>query len=121
MQYTEGYLAFLDILGFSKFVENEKNGQATADLFEFVNKFGYLFNTSPNLHVQISFFSDTIIITTNELDRLVLPIYIAELYLKDKLGLLFRGAIVYGKYYHKKGASYKIYTPLCIMFKIFKF
>ena len=106
MKYTEGYLAFLDVLGFSKFVENEENGQATSDLFDFVNKFCYLFNTTPNLHVQVSFFSDTIIITTDELHRLVLPIYIAESYLKDKLGLLFRGAIVYGKYYHKKGTTF---------------
>ena len=106
MQYTEGYLAFLDVLGFSKFVENEGNGQATADLFEFVKKFCYFFNTSPNLHVQVSFFSDTIIITADELEHLVLPIYIVESYLKSKLGLLFRGAIVYGKYYHKSGTTF---------------
>jgi hypothetical protein len=44
MEYTEGYLAFLDILGFSKFVEDEKNGQATADLFKFVEWFRDYFN-----------------------------------------------------------------------------
>ena len=106
MQYKEGYLAFLDVLGFSKFVGNECNGQTTADLFEFVNKFCYLFNTSPEPQTQASFFSDTIIITANELDNLILPIYIAESYLKDKLGLLFRGAIVKGKYYHKNGTTF---------------
>ena len=106
MQYTEGYLAFLDILGFSKFVEDESNGQATSDLFEFVKKFCFLFNTSPQLNVQVSFFSDTIIITADELENLVLPIYIAESYLKDNLGLLLRGAIVYGKYYHNEGTTF---------------
>lgn len=106
MKYTEGYLAFLDILGFSKFVENENNGEATTNLFEFVKKFSHLFNTSPALNVQVSFFSDTIIITSEKLDKLIVPIYLAESYLKDSLGLLFRGSIVYGKYYHKDGSTF---------------
>ena len=106
MEYTEGYLAFLDILGFSQYVNKEENGQATADLFDFVKKLCWFFNTSPELHIQISFFSDTIIMTTNELDHLILPINIAESYLKKSLGLLFRGGIVYGKYYHKDGVTF---------------
>ena len=36
MKYTEGYVAFIDILGFSKFIEIEENGENTFDLFEFV-------------------------------------------------------------------------------------
>ncbi len=106
MKYTDGYLAFLDILGFSKFVENENNGEATTNLFEFVKKFSHLFNTSPELNVQVSFFSDTIIITSEKLDKLIVPIYLAESYLKDSLGLLFRGSIVCGKYYHKDGSTF---------------
>ena len=45
-------------------------------------------------------------LTADELERLVEPIYIAESYLKDKLGLLFRGGICYGKYYHKDSVTF---------------
>lgn len=106
MKYTEGYLAFLDILGFSNFVRDESNGQETEKLFEFIKKFCYLFNTSPQLDVNVSFFSDTIIITSKELSKLQVPICISEIYLKSTLGLLFRGGIVYGKYYHKDGSTF---------------
>lgn len=44
--------------------------------------------------------------TADELEKLVAPIYIAESYLKDKLGLLFRGGIYYGKYYHDNGVTF---------------
>ena len=70
MEYTEGYLAFLDILGFSKFVEDEKNGQATADLFKFVEWFSDFFNKDSKHKVNVSFFSDTIIITSEEFQGL---------------------------------------------------
>ena len=46
MEYSEGYLAFIDILGFSKYVSTDENGPKTYDLFEFVKKFCYLFSTS---------------------------------------------------------------------------
>ena len=106
MKYTEGYLAFIDILGFSNYVGDENNGEKTYIMFEFVKKFCYLFNSSPELQVEVSFFSDTIIITSDEFEKLLLPIYIAESYLKDKLNLLFRGSIVYGKYYHSEGTTF---------------
>ena len=44
--------------------------------------------------------------TTDELEKLVAPIFIAESYLRDKLGLLFRGGICYGKYYHDNGVTF---------------
>ena len=44
MEYKEGYVAFIDILGFSTYVSNEENANGTYDLFEFVRKFCYLFN-----------------------------------------------------------------------------
>lgn len=106
MQYTEGYLAFLDILGFSQYVNEEENGQKTAELFGFVKKFCDLFNSAPQVQFHVSFFSDTIIITTNEIDHLVVPIFILESYLKEHMGLLFRGGIVYGKYYHDEGVTF---------------
>lgn len=106
MEYTEGYLAFLDILGFSKFVEDEKNGQATADLFKFVEWFSDFFNKDSKHKVNVSFFSDTIIITSEEFQGLNMPIFLAEHYLRNNLGLLFRGSVVYGKYYHENGTTF---------------
>lgn len=106
MTYKDGYVAFIDILGFSTYVSNENNANGTNALFDFVRKFSDLFNTSPDLKIEVSFFSDSIVITANELEDLVAPIYIAESYLKDKLGLLFRGGICYGKYYHNNGVTF---------------
>lgn len=106
MQYTEGYVAFIDILGFSNYVNNADNGNQTLDLFEFVEKFCYLFNTSPSLKINVSFFSDSIILSSCSLDKLVIPILMAESYLRDKLGLLFRGGIAYGQYYYHKDVTF---------------
>ena len=57
MKYTEGYVAFIDILGFSKFIEIEENGENTFDLFGFVKRFCRLFNSSNKLNVNVAFFS----------------------------------------------------------------
>lgn len=45
-------------------------------------------------------------ITTSKLDWLIPTINIAESYLKKDLGLLFRGGICYGKYYHENGITF---------------
>ncbi len=74
MQYTEGYVAFIDILGFSNYVNNADNGNQTLYLFEFVEQFCYLFNTSPSLKINVSFFSDSIILSSCSLDKFVIPI-----------------------------------------------
>ena len=39
MNYKEGYVAFIDILGFSAYVSDEENANGTYDLFEFARKF----------------------------------------------------------------------------------
>lgn len=106
MEYTEGCLAFLDILGFSHYVGSEENFEKTYKLFEFVKKYCWFFNTSPQLKVEVSFFSDTVVITAKEFENLIIPIYMAESFLKKELGLLFRGGIVYGKYYHKDDTTF---------------
>lgn len=106
MEYTSGYVAFIDILGFSTFVSTEDNGEKTAELFSFINKFCYLFNSSEKLKINVSFFSDSIVITAEELTSLIPPIYIAESYLQAHLGLLFRGGVAFGKYYHQNGVTF---------------
>lgn len=106
LQYRDGYVAFIDILGFSTYVEDENNARKTNDLFSFVKNFCILFNDSPSLDTQVSFFSDSIVLSAKELTSLIVPISLAESYLDDNLGLLFRGGIVFGKYYHKDGVTF---------------
>lgn len=106
MQYSQNYVAFIDILGFSNYVSNEENAEKTQDLFAFVEKFRHLYNTSPQLRTKVSFFSDSIVITSDEIESIILAIHLAESYLKKNLGLLFRGGICYGKYYHKNDITF---------------
>ncbi len=106
MDYQEGYVAFIDILGFSNYVLNEANKEKVADLFVFVEKYCYLFNTSPQLSQNTAFFSDSIVIASDNLEKMSISIYIAESYLKNNLGLLFRGGITYGKYYYAKNVIF---------------
>lgn len=106
MKYDEGYVAFIDILGFSNFVSKEENVEKVNDLFKFVHNFSDLFNDEEKLGVKVSFFSDSIVISAKLLDRLLAPILIAESFLIKNLHLLFRGGITYGKYYHHDGVTF---------------
>ena len=103
MEYTNGYVAFVDILGFSNLVTKDNDVSKVKDLFEFVEKFQNFFNTSPELHTKVAFFSDSIVFTTDSsnLEMLLLAIRISESYLYNHLGRYFRGAITKGKYYHE--------------------
>ena len=107
--YKEGYVAFVDILGFSNYVLQEENAGKINDLMIFVNKFQYLYNKSPELKVKISFFSDSIVLSTEDnshLGMVLLAIWIAESYLYEHTSLLFRGAISEGKYYNENNISF---------------
>lgn len=109
MEYSNGYVAFIDILGFSKYVSEESNGEIINDLFDFVKKFQYLFNYSPKLNVKVAFFSDSIVITTpkeESFQTLLVAIWIAESYLHKNTGLYFRGGITKGLYYHKEDVAF---------------
>ena len=111
MEYTNGDVAFIDILGFSNLVSNEQSADKVKDLFEFVEKFQYLFNSSPELNTNVAFFSDSIILSTNNqardnLDMLFWAIWIAESYLYKYTHLFFRGGITKGLYYHKGSTAF---------------
>ena len=111
MEYNEGYVALIDILGFGSYVKEETNKERVRELFRFFEKFSYLFNTSNNLHIEVSLFSDTLVLTADELCKLVLPILIVEDYLHKNLNLLFRGGITFGKYFHQNA---NIFGPAVI-------
>lgn len=111
MEYTNGYVAFIDILGFSNLVSNEQSADKVKDLFEFIKKFQYLFNSSPELNANVAFFSDSIILSTNNqvkdnLGMLFFAIWIAESYLYKHTHLFFRGGIIKGLYYHKDSTAF---------------
>lgn len=106
MKYKKGYVCFIDVLGFSSYVKNELNIEETYGLFDFMKKFCYLFNDSKKLETEVSFYSDSIIITSSDIMSLIPAIWIAESYLKKELGLLFRGAICYDNYFHEKGITF---------------
>ena len=106
MKYVDGYIAFIDILGFSQLVSDETNGENIKKLFQFIEKYCYLYNTSPELSQNVAFFSDSIVLASNDIYMLNTSIQIAESYLKSELGLVFRGGITYGKYYYEKGVVF---------------
>ncbi len=105
MEYEFGYVAFIDILGFSNLVLDENNIEIVDKLLHFVNNFQYLFNNSAKLNLRMAFFSDSIVLTTNDQESDSLPllltaIHLAELELYEDTGLYFRGGITKGKYYY---------------------
>lgn len=99
--YKKGYVAFLDILGFSNFIENA-DPDSVEKLFNFIEKLKTLFNS--NTGIEMDFFSDSIILMTDthELSSFLFPIYLAESYLTKELGLLFSGAMTSGEYYQQE-------------------
>ena len=99
MKYEEKYVAFLDVLGFSSFVKKENNIEIVSQLFDFINKLCYFFNSSPELLIQASFFSDSIVFISEKLGTLLIAISLAEGYVSNEMGLLFRGGISWGKTY----------------------
>lgn len=107
IEYKNGYVAFIDILGFSKLVEKKENYNDSKNLFEFVDNICKFFNKS-RLDVKLAFFSDTIIITSDlcNLVEIALTIRILESYLWENLKLVFRGSIVKGLYYNEKGIAF---------------
>lgn len=109
IDYIEGHVAFIDILGFSNLVLDKDNADKVKDVTEFVGKFQYFFNSSPKLRTKVAFFSDSIVLTTDDtsdLGMLFLAIWIAESYLYSKTGLLFRGGISRGLFYHNEAIAF---------------
>lgn len=106
MEYKKGYVAFIDILGFSNFVSDEQSAEKVKELFEFIKKFQCAMNSSQDLDTKVAFFSDSIVFTTENtlkygLDMIFTAIWTAELYLNQYLKLYFRGGITKGLYYHE--------------------
>lgn len=106
LKYSEGYVAFIDILGFSEYVINEDNGEKTKQLFSFIKSICDKFNKNNKLCLGLSFFSDSIVLVSEKFWKIAVMISHLEETLKSELGLLFRGGICYGKYYHDEEMTF---------------
>lgn len=95
MKYHRGFIAFMDILGFKKYLCDEDNGIDKAySVFEFAEKISYLFNTSDINGIKIEFFSDSFVLTTEEEDlgaftTLLIACHGVEVYLTDEYSNYF--------------------------------
>ena len=103
MEYSYGYVAFIDILGFKNLVLDEDNLEKVNTLFRFVNAVQKSFNNANNYTTKVAFFSDSIIITTEDtklesLLQVFTLIHLVESDLHQITGLYTRGGITKGKY-----------------------
>ena len=101
MGYEEGYIAFIDVLGFSQCVLEEANADKVDDLYYFFNLVRNSYKDYKNEKTNVAIYSDSIVISSDEFEHLLFPIGMFEFFLQSKLGLLFRGGITKGNYYHK--------------------
>lgn len=111
MKYSYGYVAFIDILGFSNLILQKNTIEDVNTMIEFVFKFRYLYNTSNKLKVKIEFFSDSIVMTIDEnsnsaLEQLLTAIHIASIALYKNTGLFYRGGITKGYYHHTQSTVF---------------
>lgn len=101
MQYTEGYLAFIDILGFSEWVKVEGNMESVEKVIKDINRVCDYINEIKKLGVKAAFFSDSIVLMEEDgYWGIIIGIRLLEYMLNKETGLLYRGAIVKGKYFH---------------------
>ena len=100
IEYESGIVAMIDFLGFGSFVSDENNLENVIKINDFIKKLCYVFNTS-HLCAKLSFFSDTIVVATKYLAGVLPPLILFETEIEDEYGLLFRGGIASGKYYHE--------------------
>lgn len=109
--YSEGYIVFMDILGFSKIIESNNSVGTIKEIFEFANKIMYLFNTSDISGVKITFFSDSFVLTTNttsiqSFQMIMEACHLINTTIYNKIKLFTRGAITCGKFYHENSIAF---------------
>lgn len=109
--YEDRVVIFIDILGFRKWVNNELDNMGSdctsiVTVFKFIRKYYADQNDEYARTVQISFFSDSIIISFEETDEDQIFQTVADLQILIlnlvKRGVLVRGAISNGKLLHNK-------------------
>lgn len=110
-QYSEGFIAFVDILGFSKYIEDNEDTSPIHDVFNFAEKVAFLFNTSDINGVRIAFFSDSYVLTTSSISNqsfmsLMQATYMINNAIFKDSNLFTRSAVTFGKFYHKDNIAF---------------
>lgn len=100
-KYKKGYVAFVDILGFKNAI-NKDSVETFKKIFDIFDNLKSKFNAIEKIDIKMLFGSDSVFITTEEGSfshfALVLRLLASVVY--KELGLLLRGGITYGDYYH---------------------
>ena len=110
MPYSERYVAYIDILGFSEIIKSSENNPRLYEAL--VKQLSEIQAREPiegaeAVDFQFQTFSDSIVISTELRGLGYLLNAIANLTLDlMQEGLLIRGAIAKGKLYHKKGVMF---------------
>lgn len=97
--YTEKYVLFLDILGFEAYINDEKKSEMLAEKILLVINKATKIPSISKIPMCISQFSDTFVVSCDDLYALNLITIIMQTYLLSNY-LLSRGAITYGKVFH---------------------
>lgn len=104
--YTYGYVAYLDILGFSATINMSKDPKEFENLFAFYKQLQAMLKENfPQM--KMSFCSDSIFLTCDDYEKgkfnciqMFSAIYLLSETLYRQCGLLFRGGVTEGWFYH---------------------
>lgn len=110
-EYTKGLIAFLDILGFKNYIKNRKSCEEVIEIYNFIESISYLYNSSNIGGIKIAFFSDSFVLSTEEISRqslynLCAACYMINIKLYDYAKLFTRGAICMGDFYQNDNIAF---------------
>ena len=99
---------FLDILGFRNYInKNTQDKDEIKKVFSSIENVKEFFNNNSEMGIKAAFFSDSIVLSSeNNLYSFLFPIDIIEYVINSELGLLLRGSIVKGEYYHENNIAF---------------
>lgn len=118
-EYSEGFVCYMDILGFSKYASDENNFEKIKDL---LNRFlNHQINEEINDDIiAISIGSDSILMTVDkckafyDLDYFLRRIFYLRNMVVDSIGTDIRASITYGKYIHEGYKGQMFFGPAIV-------
>lgn len=109
--YSEGFIVFMDILGFSAYVEKNKSIIKLKKINDFTEKIMSLYNSNNISGIKIAFFSDSFVLTTEEktvqsFNSLMIACHLINISIFNSIGLFTRGAVTFGEFYHEDNIAF---------------
>src|SRR6266571_1072790 len=107
--WNYGVVAFIDVLGFANFVEQDASSLTPTHLENFLECLKEARASTPVEHLDVRAFSDSIIISTGLSSVEVTELLVAAVTLQRifiKRGVLIRGAVAFGKHYSDRDLIY---------------